>query len=586
MSSTDTTTSPRSVSTNDWDTVYALYFPDVNQAIVAQKSSPKSLSYSGSDDDGPYSLAGTFGDWQLVTGGDGENLHLQVPVTAATLTLPGTPATDDAAATEPKTTTLSLVLVTIEVKLGWVNAAQDANTLNLTVSTASPAPTQPAVAIVNVDYGANTLNLPQRGIFTQSVEQCLLGNAGAFKHVFSSISLNASLDTKPGFQWTVPTATLYAVVDQEDATDTQDFARSIFAVLCMTEGRPSPGAHQVDPFAIPVGDGTKTVNSAFLISPARILENMILPGLSLMFRGNPPTSSFSLTAGGLVLTNNVELQFTDQQLDNGNTVNPTVSAQNFSISMMGPLIEVKMTDLHFDYVSGTTVHIDHTSTVSLVLNSAGQFKMDLTNSTNHATVTQSDAVYIASIATTIGLALATAAVGGLLGGVAAPVTDVLPIAVGEAGDEIGAGAIEMAPVVLEDAADGAAAAANDVGNVGGDDVMAAVTAAANGAPSKFSVFFASFWGKALVVLTKALVGGSVAIVNFAVKYAALKNDGEIPTLDAFGTQVMAPITWPNLKMPAAGGTLGDQLVSGKLNGAFQVGLNLEFDHTPAATPAA
>lgn len=576
MSPTQATASPNLISTNGWDTVYALYFPDVNKAIVAQKSSPLSFSYSKAEDDGTYTLTGTFGDWQLVAGGDGATIHMLVPVTTATLALSSKPATDGSPALAGQQTTYaSPVQVTVEVKLAWVNAAQDDNNQVLIVNGTSAITEQPAVAILSVDYGNNPQpGMVEAAIFQQFLGMWLANHAGAFKHVFSSITLNASLDKNPGFQWTVPTATLYAVVDQGNDANGQNFARSIFAVLCMTEGRLSPGAHEVDPFAIPLGTEASPVNSAFLINPARIMGNMLLPGLPLLFRDNPLLSSFSVSPDGLSISNNEELQFADQQLDDGTTIHPKVRAQSFTIAMMGPLIQLQMNGLYFDYVSGTTVNINHTSTVSLKLNTLGQFKMDLTHSTNHANVSQSDGVYIGTIAATLGLALASAAVGGLLGGVAEPAA-----AVALNAEEAG---IELAPIVVDEGVVGA-----EQGNVAGAEVMQEVGAQAEaavggGAPSRFNLFFTTNWSKALVMLTRAIVGSSVAIVNFAVKYAALHKAGEIPTLDAFGTQVMAPVVWPNLTTAAAGAPLADQLVSGTLNGAFQVGLNLKFNPAPVA----
>lgn len=556
--------STRPLTTNGWDTVYAVYFPDVNRAIVAQKSSPDTLTETGQDDNGPYSLTGSFGPWQLVGGGDAENLHLQVPLITSTLVYAG----ETAVCPTP-------VQLTVEVQLAWVAADATGNRQNLTVA-AGAGPATPVVLVGEPDFGTNPLSLTQGALYQQLVVKWLTAHVGAFQHVFSSLTLNTVLDQSPGFQWTVPTATLYAVADQPvDTTGAIDGSRSIFAVLCMTENRPSPGVHQVDPAAIPPGDGITPVNSAFLISPERFLSNMILPGLPLMFRGTPGLDSFTLSADGRSLTNAVELQFTDQQLDNGNTVNPTVSANNFIVAMLGDVVQLTMNGLHFEYLSGTTIAIDHTSTVKLTLNNQGQFKMDMVQATNSATVSQSNGVYIGTIVASIAAAFAAAAVGGLIGGVASAAT-VAPVAAGAAD-------VELAVIngIEQEAADGLG---NFVPAQGAEDGAGeGAVAALQQLPARFNSFFAARWRMILGILAKSIVSGAPASINYLIKYMALKDGSDMPTLDAFGTQVMTPITWPALQTPSSGaGTLGDALVAGALNGPFQVALNLQVTPTSAA----
>jgi hypothetical protein len=570
MSPSQSATASHTLTTNGWDTVYAIYFADLNRAIAAQKTSPTSISGTSTGDDGTYVLAGTFGDWELTAGGDGENVYLRVPLTTSTLTL-----TNEGA--PPTETKFDLVALTIEVQLQWVAASTNGQE-DLTVRAASATTGQPAVSIVGVDYGTATPTLTEKGVYEALAEAWLVSNVGAFKQVFSTVVLNTTLDgDNASFQWTAPTATMYAVVDQPAASGSADAARSVFAVLCMTEGRPSPGVHEVDPDIIPAGDGTKTINSAFLISGERFLNKLLLPGLPLMFKGTPPLTSFSVATDGLSVTNAVDLQFTDQQLDNGRTVNPTVPAGDFTLTLAGALLELTLNGLYFDYTAGTKVTINHASTAALTLNTGRQFKLDLVGSRNSATVSQSDGVYVVLIVSNIAASIAAAAVGGLLSGIAdAPV---VAIQAGEAGE---AGAAE-AGVEMADLAALPAGDEDGAGNIG-EEADAGADAAVQGQPGRLATFLNANWAlirKGLIALVSAGVSSIPSVVNAIIKHEADKQ-GDIPTLDALGAQVLAPVSWPQQQPIAPGSSLSDVLVGGQLNGAFQVALNLTLNPTPTA----
>ena len=554
------TTTTNQTTTNGWDTVYALYFPDVNTAIKNAKSSPTSFTQT----DAPLTLNGTFGDWQLAGGGDGKNLHMTLPIPTSTLSGIGTPATYTA------------ITATIEINLLWKNpdgttalggAAVPAGTPppapskpNLKVNGASADKTQPAVSIVFMDYGANTIGGMQQGMYQQLVLEWLNAHLEDFAHVFGTISLNTVLDTNAGFQWMVPTTTLYAIVDKEDSTGADDFAKSTFAVLCMTQGRQSPGAHEVDPFAIPDG-----ANTAFLISPARVLENMFLPGLAHMFTSAPDASCFTLDA--TTITNNTELQFTDQKLDNGHIVNPTVPAGNFIVALIGNQVQINMHGMHFEYTPGFTVTIDHVSNATFVLNKNRIFSMNIVGTpTTSASVSISKGAEIGMIVMSIALAVAGAAAGGFLGGAAAG---------GAAGavDAAGDAAVSAVTVSVEEGAEDAAS------NITAEAVTDAA-AQVGGIAGKFANFFAANWAKMLGAFIGGSIGGATSAIPAIIEKMANDNDSDIPTLDSFGTQMMDSISWPNME------NKGELLVNGSLNGAMQIGINLTPVATPAATPVA
>lgn len=560
MSPTTTPATPHTTTTNGWDTVYALYFPDVNLAIANAKSSPPSFTQT---EDG-MTLTGTFGDWQLAAGGDGKNLHMTLPIPTSTFSGMGAPVT------------CSAITATIEINLLWKNPDGTTalggsgpaagtpppapSTPNLKVNHATTDKTQPAVSIVAMDYKDNTLTSIQQGIYQQLVLDWLNANLQDFAHVFSTITLNTILDTNAGFQWMLPTTTLYAIVDKEDSTGADDFAKSTFAVLCMTENRPSPGVHEVDPFAIPDG-----ANSAFLISPARVLENMFLPGLPHMFQGMPATSCF--TVDDTTITNNVELQFTDQRLDNDRIVNPTIPAGNFIIELVGNQVQISMHGLYFDYTPGFKVTMDHVSNATFVLNSDFVFKMQVVGTpTTSASVSISKGAEIGMIVMSIGLAVAGAAVGGFLGG-AASAAATAPVVVGEEA------AVAAVTTAVEEGAEDA------VSNIT-TEAVADAASQVSGLAGKFSNFFAANWAKMLGAFIGGSIGGATSAIPAIIEKIANDKADDIYTLNDFGTQMMAPLVWPNME------TKGERLVNGSLNGALQVGINLTPVNVPAAAPAA
>ena len=78
MSSTQAATVPVA-DTFGWDTVYAIRYADVNQAIVNDWPSPSIRIDQAS---GPASIAGDFQPWRVVTGGGGHLVHMEARVPA------------------------------------------------------------------------------------------------------------------------------------------------------------------------------------------------------------------------------------------------------------------------------------------------------------------------------------------------------------------------------------------------------------------------------------------------------------------------------------------------------------------------
>lgn len=515
-------------STYGWDTVYAVRFSELNKAIVRQKTSPRQLEESVQDEGDTYRVSGEFGDWQLTTGGDGRNLRLALPLTASTYTTP------------TQVYALSPLTLVVEVSLAWVNTGprNGADTHELRVGGA----TATAVVLADLtDWGSNTLGEASKSFYTALVQNWLGKHLGSFQQVFSTLSMNRQLDdSQEGFQWLMPTGTpLYAVTDRND-----ELANSFFGVLCMTENRPAPGTHQLDAFAIPDGAA-----SAFLISPERIITNMLLPGMQFLFAGKPGPDQFLISPDGRTISNKNALKFSEQSLENGRHVYPRIKAGNFGLEVRDNRIDMMMSGLYFDFLPGTTVTITHSSSVGLAVSDTNHFKMDVVGTPlTSATITSSTGVLAAQIVGTIAAALFGAAMSGVVGALA------------EGGATFIASSQNATIAAIRTAV---TASVGRVTNIL-PTAFAGAAAGLSGMAAPFTTFFAANWGKIFAGTVGIVAGGMASLVPSIVGYFANELASEVPTLDEFGTQALAQLKWPLSDKE------GYKLVGGSLNGALQL----------------
>ena len=76
--------------TEGWDTVSAITYSKVNEAIVKYSTYPKNFSQQA--DDKSVSVTGEFTGWKLTTGGAGQLIHLQITVVNGILVPDGEPS--------------------------------------------------------------------------------------------------------------------------------------------------------------------------------------------------------------------------------------------------------------------------------------------------------------------------------------------------------------------------------------------------------------------------------------------------------------------------------------------------------------
>lgn len=208
------TTAPDAAPLPGWNPTYGwapLDYPAVNAAIAAAKSSPDSFAYTHNhtipNPAETFGMRGTFGNWQLLSGGN-QFLRLSVPIPTSTLSVVDWDYSvdpDDGTSVGNSTTTntdYGLIEATIELNVLWQNP--DGTTL-LSATTTGPLATNddgdsggdsggdgdspPAVSIVSLDYGTNTLDDNRQTIYQSLFLEWLSANLPVFAQVMRPQSI-------------------------------------------------------------------------------------------------------------------------------------------------------------------------------------------------------------------------------------------------------------------------------------------------------------------------------------------------------------------------------------------------------------
>ncbi|HEX5493224.1 MAG TPA: TULIP family P47-like protein, partial [Mycobacteriales bacterium] len=330
--------------TNEWDTVFAIRFSDVNAALQKPDTHPAKFvtSVEGA------SAIGDFGAWQ-VSGGSGVLLHMKVPITMGTTIYEGKHYPMDGA------------VATIEVRLKFLPQPSQGNGTpnDLTVRTTAVGDDK-VVAVTDFEVS------PDPGAIVTAVmgvllEQWLNDNLQQFHHVFSTVDLGMRADMEQ-FAWLKPTSVSYGVHGSDD--NPKD---SIFGVLCMTEKRIAPDNHDISPEAIPSG-----ARSGFLISGERFLEKLIMPGLPSIFP-KATLDDFEITNDGTQIRNKKTLAMNDVDIA-GISHTPTIAPNNCTVSLDVTEVVFKLQQVHVEFSPGIDIYMYYTgySSIELVTQSDGK----------------------------------------------------------------------------------------------------------------------------------------------------------------------------------------------------------------------
>lgn len=342
------------VYTHGWDTVFSIPVPDVNKAIVDKKSSPADFSFT--DPTNTFKLEGTFGDWQMVQGGDGKEVRLNLPLTTIDLTF----LSNGQKLSFAGNCVIGIELHYVPHTVAKAVLAPGSNPMALKVKPTSDSPTQPVAFIVDMQVTPTPGTIAE-AVLKQGVQEWASANLALFGHVFAVVDLNTMIDQG---QWgfVAPNYTSYAYL-----TDGGSIADDLFGVLSMTGKRTGTTLNeQLPQNAIPQGS-----KAGFLVSQTRTLYDLIRPAIMQAYPGLSD-ANFLMNASGdtLYLTEgtSVDLKPVDH---NGSTYNPKLT--QLHIQSVGEVLTLT-SHTETEVVAGITAicQATHWYTVDLGAATAGQ----------------------------------------------------------------------------------------------------------------------------------------------------------------------------------------------------------------------
>lgn len=393
------------ISTFGWDTAFAVRIENVNAAIASRKASPASFSYT-SPTDPKVVCQGTFGDWQLVRGGDGGGVNVRLPVENVTGVAPFQ-------ATHANYSWASGSL-TFTVRLHFFEESPGSSTHNLIVKPTSDEPSVPVVELYSTDE--TVLPSPPWAIYSiqAALQAWCTDNLADFAYVFSVADLNDEAD-KGAWSFLKPTYVSYSYVD--GPTDADAF----LGVLALTSGRSPDNLQQViDKRIVPDG-----VEGAFCISRNLMLLDLVVPQLKTMW---PNLSDSDVTVSDQSITLNagaaVDLP---QVLEQGEYYTPVL--KEFTFSIEGSQISIDAYT-ETDVQAGVKAWCRTTSYYTIVkgTNSSGQttlaYRQIGTPDETHGNIVE-EWVKITDAILAAVLAIAIAVLAVVTGGAAAPIIVVI-----------------------------------------------------------------------------------------------------------------------------------------------------------------
>jgi hypothetical protein len=509
------------LDTNGWHTVAAITYADVNTAIIAAGTTPKTFQVTAPD--GSMSAQGDFGFWSLALGGSGNLISLQIALIGGTVSFGGT------------SLPIRPCAFPVTVVATYIPHTDNADVSDLKVDAKGPV-------TVGTPIPSATGNELADAALSQLLTQWLTANLEEFNVVFASVDLDAEYEHE-SLSWLKPSYKGYAV---EEPVQNASLENSVFAVLCLIDGAtPSKQlSYQVSAFAIP--DGAR---AAFLVSTDKFLQHMLIAAMPLLFEGiqsDPATQHFAIDNAGTTISNSGDLTMAAVMLDDGTFVSPSVNAGNFTVEVNVTQLVINVTDMAYDVMPGITVHFNYTGASTLGYDTTKQL-MDLTvvNQTGTGEVTTSNAYDITQI-----VMGAVAVLGGIL--------------------SYGGGAIAQD---CEAAVESASEAAITQGEVVGQDAAQAeeaqvwaVNGLVNNSATKVTQIAARWQVAARLGMLGAVIGGDMTGIMIIAKALAQGDYQSMPKLtDLTDAAVGKTVIWPS----GAGDFV---LASAQLNNCLQLGL--------------
>ncbi|AIY79043.1 clostridium P-47 family protein [Clostridium botulinum 202F] len=337
------------VTTLNWDTVYAIPINVVNEAINLKHPTPKYFEFSDSKSG---SCKGKFNEWQIITGGDGGNIRLKIPIEDFEANIIGKYESGKGGFRSAN--------LEIQVKLKYLpHSPQIKNKgeelVDLKLRTKSDNPEDPVIVIIptteNVE-GFYFYEDTRKSLFLSEDDQFIMRyferlikkwfekNLDLFNYIFNTVNLNLYISNNEKWKWTKPSYVNYAYSEIEG-----DLSKSTLGVLCMTGGRKGTKNQQqkIDPNAIP-----KNSQSGFLISEERLLKDILLPTIPKKFPKCNGDEFEVINQSGqegsynyiLKLKENKKI-FLDDIIACGQNCTPYI--QSMSVSLLGSYLRLKST---------------------------------------------------------------------------------------------------------------------------------------------------------------------------------------------------------------------------------------------------
>ena len=235
----------RSIDTHGWDTVSVCRASALNTKILAEKNYPKTIkgSFAGTR----VSLNAELGAWQIIKGGGGASLNVNIPIKSGMFY--GLQDHDDFDITgssfDLQINLEFFPLPSPEIKNG---------TYKLCTATEGNRP----IIVLNFNYAKGEMDTANEslisGLFKEKINS--RENLDFFDTIFSTVLIQNQIDIPEGFQWLNPTQISYGYSDGAEGVGS-------FAVMCMTgdEKHDDVGIHEVP--SVPLESDQKTV---FVIS--------------------------------------------------------------------------------------------------------------------------------------------------------------------------------------------------------------------------------------------------------------------------------------------------------------------------------
>jgi hypothetical protein len=546
--------------TNGWDIVYAIRLTDVNRSILQNQAGwPAAASGSSSGATGTYSLAATLKSWRITAASQTGGGTLTLDVDFA----PGSTLTKTPASGTPVTTALDGMTATVQLGLAWVAAAGSSRDL------------LPTDLVVSAITPPGSLDAATESVVRQMLKSSLLGNQTAFKASLATINI-ADKEAQGTLQWLKPNANISFTVSVPQMSVAPTLENSFLAVLAMTESRQATGLTQeVSANAIPDND-----RAAFLIDKRLFFEKMVKPGMAALF-SNATADDFELFNDDKGIRNTRDLAFPRLNIPASHAaherdVSPTIAARNFNFELDGTTLVMRLQDFTFEWQAGVTVKLTHTSRARVSLTSDQRLQLVEDSTTTNSNVIIASWVTWTTVGAGVGLAIAACAVGAAIGAAVEGVAEGAAVEAEETATQTGK-AIAM-KTISTSLSEESSEAASQAEAESASDALQDIRAVAGGVQSKAGPmpgFFSRNWLKIKAALIAGLPGtvGGAVIANIAniLTSQAEGQTADIPTVDAFATEAVSPVSWPD--------QTAFRLSSVVLNDALQIGGN-PFPTTP------